>query len=120
MNYITKLLTLQTQLMVYHWQSDSYAAHQAFGGAYDGLSDLIDSFIEEFMGGNARIISKDKFKIELSNLEDSDPVEFIENYIQYLIHDLPKGLKGHETNLLNIRDEMLSELQKLKYLLTLT
>jgi len=32
---------------------------------------------------------------------------------------LPKGLKPADTNLLNIRDEMLGELQKLKYLLTL-
>lgn len=120
MNYITKLLTLHNQLKVYHWQTDSYAAHQAFGGAYNELTELIDSFIEEFMGENARIVSKDKFKIELSNLEDASPEQFIEDYINYLKNDLPKGLKEHDTNLLNIRDEMLSELQKLKYLLTLS
>lgn len=120
MNYITKLLTLHNQLRVYHWQTESYAAHQAFGGAYDELNELIDSFIEEFMGKNAKIVSKDKFKIILSNLEDSTPEQFIEDYINYLINELPKGLKDHDTNLLNIRDEMLSELQKLKYLLTLS
>jgi hypothetical protein len=120
MNYITKLLTLHNQLKVYHWQTESYAAHQAFGGAYDELTGLIDSFIEEFMGENARIVSKEKFKIELSNIDDGEPVQFIEGYIQYLKNELPKGLKEDDTNLLNIRDEMLSELQKLKYLLTLT
>jgi len=120
MNYITKLLTLHNQLKVYHWQTESYAAHQAFGGAYDGLTELIDSFIEEFMGANAKIVSKDKFRIELSNLEDVSPEQFIEDYINYLKNDLPKGIKEDDTNLLNIRDEMLSELQKLKYLLTLS
>jgi DNA-binding ferritin-like protein len=120
MNYITKLLTLHNQLKIYHWQTDSYAAHQAFGGAYDELTGLIDSFIEEFMGENARIVSKEKFKFELFNIEDLQPEQFIENYIQYLKNELPKGLKDHDTNLFNIRDEMLSELQKLKYLLTLS
>jgi hypothetical protein len=36
-----------------------------------------------------------------------------------LVTELPKQLKPEDTNLLNIRDEMLGELQKLKYLLTL-
>ena len=45
--------------------------------------------------------------------------KFIEEYISFLVTELPKGLKETDTNLLNIRDEMLSELQKLKYLLTL-
>ena len=42
MDLITKLLTLHNQLKVYHWQTDSYAQHQAFGGTYDALSPLID------------------------------------------------------------------------------
>ena len=50
MDLITKFLTLHNQLKVYHWQTDSYAQHQAFGGAYNEFTDLIDTFVEEFMG----------------------------------------------------------------------
>ena len=51
-----------------------------------------------------------------------DHTEFaneINKYIDYLVSELPKGLEESDTDLLNIRDEMLSELNKLKYLLTL-
>ena len=119
MDLITKFLTLHNQLKVYHFQSDSYAQHQAFGGAYNEFTDLIDTFIEEFMGQYSRIMNKDGFKVELYNITDKDPDKFIEEYISFLVTELPKGLKETYTNLLNIRDEMLSELQKLKYLLTL-
>ena len=119
MDLITKLLTLHNQLKVYHWQTDSYAQHQAFGGAYDEFTGLIDQFVEEFMGQYSRIMNKGGFKVESSNITDKDPEKFIEEYIQYLVTELPKGLKPTDTNLLNIRDEMLGELQKLKYLLTL-
>ena len=119
MDLITKFLTLHNQLKVYHWQTDSYAQHQAFGGAYDEFTGLIDQFIEEFMGKYSRIMNKGGFKPESSNITDKDPEKFIEEYIQYLVTELPKGLKPTDTNLLNIRDEMLGELQKLKYLLTL-
>ena len=45
MDLITKFLTLHNQLKVYHFQTDSYAQHQAFGGAYNEFTDLIDTFI---------------------------------------------------------------------------
>ena len=64
-------------------------------------------------------MNKEGFKVELSNITHKDPDKFIEEYISFLVTELPKGLKETDTNLLNIRDEMLSELQKLKYLLTL-
>ena len=46
-------------------------------------------------------------------------VEFINDNIEYLCNDLAKSLKPTDTNLLNVRDDMLGELQQLKYLLTL-
>jgi len=119
MDLITKFLTLHNQLKVYHWQTDSYAQHQAFGGAYDAFTGYIDQFIEEFMGKYSRIMNKEGFKAVSSNITDKDPEKFIEEYITFLIVELPKGLSEKDTNLLNIRDEMLGELQKLKYLLTL-
>ena len=119
MDLITKFLTLHNQLKVYHWQTESYAQHQAFGGAYDEFTGYIDQFIEEFMGKNARMMAKGGFKVESGNISDKEPEKFIEEFISFLVTELPKQLKPEDTNLLNIRDEMLGELQKLKYLLTL-
>ena len=96
-----------------------FQPYKAFGGTYDAFTVLIDQFIEEFMGQYSRIMNKEGFKVELFNITDKDPDKFIEEYISFLVTELPKSLKETDTNLLNIRDEMLSELQKLKYLLTL-
>ena len=117
---VTTLLTLQNQLKIHHWQTKSYAEHQALGGAYDEFSDLIDDFIEVFMGKYGRIESKNGFKIELSNYNDISPSDFVDKYVDYLVNELPKSLEKTDTDLLNLRDEMLGQLNKLKYLLTLS
>lgn len=117
---VTNLLTLHNQLKIHHWQTKSYAEHQALGGAYDEFSGLIDEFIEVFMGKYGRIESRDGFKIELSNYKDISAMDFCDKYIDYLVNELPEGLESTDTDLLNIRDEMLGQLNKLKYLLTLS
>lgn len=120
MNFVQVLLTTTHQLHVYHWQTDSYAAHQAFGQAYSALDGLMDHFVEVFMGKYGKVASKGGFDIELANLTDKKPIEFIDTIIDYLTNEIPKILKDGDTDLLNIRDEMLGELNKLKYLLTLS
>jgi len=117
---VTNLLTLHNQLKIHHWQTKSYAEHQALGGAYNEFSELIDEFVEVFMGKYGRIESKDGFKIELSNYKDISSSDFVDKYIDYLINELSKSLEETDTDLFNIRDEMLAQLHKLKYLLTLS
>jgi hypothetical protein len=43
----------------------------------------------------------------------------IQQYILFLKKEVPKQLKQHDTDLLNIRDELLSSLNKTLYLFTL-
>lgn len=117
---VTNLLTLHNQLKIHHWQTKSYAEHKALGRAYDEFSGLIDEFIEAFMGKYGRIESRDGFKIELGNYKDISPTDFADKYVDYLVNELPKSLEKSDTDLFNIRDEMLAQLNKLKYLLTLS
>ena len=117
---VTNLLTLQNQLKIHHWQTKSYAEHQALGGAYDEFSGLIDEFVEVFMGKYGRVESKNGFNIELSNYKDISATDFADKYIDYLVNELPKSLEESDTDLFNIRNEMLAQLNKLKYLLTLS
>lgn len=117
---VTNLLTLHNQLKIHHWQTKSYAQHQALGSTYDAFTGLIDEFIEVFMGKYGRVKSKEGFDIKLTNYESLSPNELTDKYVDYLINELPKSLDDKkDTDLLNIRDEMLGELNKLKYLLTL-
>ena len=55
---------------------------------------------------------------ELKDNDDSAP-SILKDYIFYLQNDLPKYVNDNDTDLLNIRDEIVSNLNKTLYLLTL-
>jgi len=115
---ITELLTLQNQLRIFHWGTDSYAEHEALGKTYDALNDLIDEYVETFMGIYGRVKLDKNVNVTLVDL--SDNIEStVDKYIDYLQNSLTKDLSDKDTDLTNIRDEMLGTLNKLKYLLTL-
>ena len=119
MQIITPLLTLQNQLRIFHWQTKSYSEHKALQKAYEGLDDLIDIFVEVYFGKYGNINAKDSFKLNLENYSAKDCRETIQDGINYL-QNLTNEMKENDTELLNIRDEMLAVLERTKYLLRLT
>jgi hypothetical protein len=118
MKLIVPFITLQEQLRVFHWQSDTYAQHKAFGKAYDDLGDLIDQFVEVYSGKFGKPKAKFKYSLTLSNFE-GDYVEFIDSSIAFLDEFNAEFDSNKDSDLLNIRDEMKGVLNRLKYLLTL-
>ncbi len=46
MNLISTFLCMQSQLRVWHWQTNSYAEHKALGKLYESLDGLVDDFVE--------------------------------------------------------------------------
>ena len=120
MNIITTLLTLQAQLKVLHWQTKSYAEHKALGKLYESLDDSIDTFVETFSGRNGVPTAKGDYKLTVANYKDNNGcVAIIDSAIAYMMKDLPTIVKPEDTDLLNIRDEMVGSLNKTKYLLRL-
>jgi hypothetical protein len=118
MKLISPFITLQEQIRIFHWQSETYAQHKAFGKAYEDLGNLIDDFVEVYAGKYGKPRARIKYNIPLSNFE-GDYEEFIDSGIVFL-DDLSNELDaGKDSDLLNIRDEMKSVLNRLKYLLTL-
>jgi DNA-binding ferritin-like protein len=116
---VNLFLGLQAQLKINHWQTKGYARHQAFGGFYDSMDDLIDRFVESAMGKYGRFtLNGDEKTIELSNLSELDVKGMVKTLRDALIQ-LGDSLDSTDTDLLNLRDEMLAELNKLSYLLTL-
>ena len=58
--------------------------------------------------------------VNVTLVDLSDNIEStVDKYIDYLQNSLTKDLSDKDTDLTNIRDEMLGTLNKLKYLLTL-
>ena len=119
MNIITNLLTIQNQMRVFHWQTQkkqgSFAQHEAFGEAYEELDPLVDDFIEVYQGKNGALMGKNGFTLNLENLSDNYEV-FIDEAIQYFKDYLPQSLDANaDTDLLNIKDEMMAILNQTKY-----
>ena len=59
-DYAMCLLHSVTAAHVHHWNTESYAQHQALGTFYDELSDLADSFVEAVLTEKGKIISSEK------------------------------------------------------------
>lgn len=112
----SKLIEIQTQLKFYHWQTTSYARHQAYGATYDALSPLIDEFVEILMGKYGRVPA---LPIKVYNRNEKDCLTFIDETVATLLNLSNTFNSTDDTDLLNLRDEMLGLFNKLKYLLTL-
>ena len=118
-NIVQFLLEAQVQFKICHWQTKSFARHNAFGGIYDSLDDLIDKFVEVSMGKYGRFqLSGEQKSIEITNLSELDLNSFIKG-IKVTLIGFTNELSEKDTDLLNIKDEMLAEINKLAYLLTL-
>lgn len=115
---VAGLQELQNQVKYFHWQTKSYAQHQALGGVFDSITDLIDTFVETLMGKYGRPSTKGQ-KFEMFDFEDVDIEEWTNGVCDLLISFSDVLDDSQDTDLLNVRDEMLGEFNKLKYLLTL-
>ena len=111
---------MREQIKLYHWQTKVYSRHKATDSVIDALDEHIDKYVEVYMGkyGRPRLTAQTN-TVKLQNLSEASIVKFIKACIKGLTNDLPRGLRSNDTDLLNLRDEMLAELDQLLYLFTL-
>jgi hypothetical protein len=110
-------LELQSQLKVLHWQTKSHAKHLAFGETYDKLDEIIDLYVEVAIGKYGRFtLTDDDRVLNINNLSDIDLISMI-SVASEVISTMEIDEK--DTDLLNLRDEILTQVSKLSYLLTL-
>jgi hypothetical protein len=48
--FAATLLHSATNTHFFHWSTDSYAKHKALRSYYDGIVDLVDDYVEAYMG----------------------------------------------------------------------
>jgi hypothetical protein len=116
---ILKLVQIQVQFKFMHWQTTGDAKHRAYGDIYDTLGDLIDNFAESMMGKYGRIEFEPEFSIMFQDLKSLSLQNFIDGITEFLVSMTEQLDTKYDTDLLNLRDEMLASINKLKYLLTL-
>ena len=122
-NIIILCLEMLNTVKLYHWKTMKYAEHKATDDLYGDLNDKMDEFVEVLMGKNGqRINLSGKKSLKLQDFDSSNAFKnYIEKAKKYLISMTNSKNIGTSENsdLLNIRDEILGILNKFTYLLTL-
>jgi DNA-binding ferritin-like protein len=117
---INSFLSTQVQFKILHWQTKGYARHIAFGDIYDSLDELVDEYVEVAMGKWGRFSVDEKTNtIVYKNLSEVNMVEFLQDFKGKLYMITTELDQEKDTDLLNLKDEILAKINKLAYLLTL-
>ena len=118
------VLFLEMLMMVklFHWKTTSYATHKATDELYTKLNANIDSFIEILLGkSGSRIDLMNNKQIKLVDLSNQEAlkreVDAFKGYLVSLNHNKAM-LSMSNTDLFNIRDTILGDLNQFLYLLT--
>lgn len=109
---------LATSAKVYHWQTTKYANHQAAGGLFDDIVKLTDEFVEKFIGVYGRPKFPEGVNIPINDMTKDRMLQTISIAKTFMKGTLQKYV-AKDTELQNIRDEMLASLDQASYLLTL-
>lgn len=112
---------MRDQIKLYHWQTRIYSRHKATDEVLDKLDANIDKFVEVYIGkyGRPNLTGENASTI-VKNLSEKQIVSFVKRCIEELLGEVVKGLTPEkDTDLFNIRDEMLADLNQLLYLFTL-
>jgi DNA-binding ferritin-like protein len=119
---VTMFLQMLNTIKLYHWKTHSYAQHKATDELYGNLNTNIDSFVEVMLGKNGSRVNLTGQKslplLDYTNLTDFK--RQVEGYKTFLINmNKDAGLNiTNNSDLLNIRDEILGNLNQFTYLLT--
>ena len=119
---VTMFLQMLNTVKLYHWKTSSYAQHKATDELYGNLNTNIDTFVEVMLGKTGGRVNL-TFVKTLPLLDYTNVADFkreVAKYKQFLI-DMNKDTTLNITNnsdLLNIRDEILANLNQFTYLLT--
>ena len=115
-------LEMLMMVKLFHWKTTSYATHKATDELYTKLNANIDAFIEILLGkSGSRIDLMSNKQIKLVDLSNQEAFKReIETFKGYLVslNDNKAMLSMSNTDLFNIRDTILGDLNQLLYLLT--
>jgi DNA-binding ferritin-like protein len=109
---------LNCNTKLYHWQTTSYAEHKSTDQLLGKLADLTDSFLEKYFGLNGRPTIRTNSSVSVENMTKTKFLKLLNAADEYFRGPLEK-LISKKSELMNIRDELLAEIDQTKYLLTL-
>ncbi len=110
-------LGILNSVKLYHWKTHSYSQHKASDELYSKMNDHIDSFMEILLGKDQSRVP-DFSKYMLSVNDTSSFKARVLKYRDFLIGMTYLLDPVSDTDLLNIRDELLGDINQFLYLLS--
>jgi hypothetical protein len=119
---VTMFLQMLNTVKLYHWKTKSHSEHKATDDLYSDLNKNIDKFVEIMLGktGGRVNLTGQKTLPLLDYTNVNDFTKEVNKYKEFLIAmNRDDGLNiTNNSDLLNVRDEILGNLNQFTYLLT--
>lgn len=112
---LCEMLEASAQAKVFHWQTSSFAEHEALGEFYEGFNGLMDKFIEAYQGCYGRIMMGCDMEVKPYTLDA--PITFLEEFKSYISGGARMLVIGNPA-LTNILDEINALVEQTIYRLT--
>jgi len=116
--FMINMLAIRSQAHIFHWQTKKYSTHVALGGFYDAYILLVDQLAESMMS---------QFGTPVIGVGNISIVDYSEENMNLFLNEAYSLFKNEGTALAadnsemkNVIDEVVAEINKLKYLLTLS
>lgn len=117
--FFKSLMYIRDQSHLFHWQTFSYAEHEAFQDHYEAYVDKLDNLVENIIAVTGK---RPKFEGKSINLKDyskENIVMFLNECEAILTCDVKIFVAETFTEIYSLIDEILNDLNKLRYRLTL-
>lgn len=116
---VITFLEVLNHVKLYHWKTKQYAEHKSTDELYGKLNEDIDKFVEVLLGKDGSRITTVKQIRVCDTIHTTQSLrKKMEKFKDFLMR-LNDSLDAHkDSDLLNIRDEILADINQFLYLLT--
>jgi hypothetical protein len=116
---VRKFFKFEHELKLFHWRTYSYAKHKASDKLFNKIIDQVDTFIETYMGKIKKRVDFDSNEALIIDTYNDKNIDVLLQDFKTFLVDIDKKLPRHSSDLLNIRDEMLGNINRTIYLFSL-
>lgn len=120
---VIHFLEMLNTIKLFHWKTTGYAVHKATDDLHSKLSGSVDSFVEVMLGKHGgRLNMQSHQTLTVRDYGSTATGAFKQEMDKYkeMLQGLTATLDASkDSDLLNIRDEMLGNINQFLYLLTL-
>jgi len=113
---VSTFMEMLNTVKVYHWNTRSYAEHKATDELYAKLNEHVDSFVEVMLGKRGDRLPHLRGKVPVVTKDAADFKSCIFAY-RHFLKRLGRCF-SQDSDLMNIRDEILGDLNQFLYLMT--